>query len=893
VISPITPFFEPVIGDLNLNTTAARTIQRVSGAVSVPDTDPPTAPGEPSPSEPPVLSVIKTATPDPAAPGDTITYNVTVSNNGAGDATGVTLTDDLNTDILTLDGGSVTTSVGTATASGNSITVNIGDLGSGANASISYQATVKDPLPAGVVSVTNTATASSNEEDGTHSGEATTDLDAGPVLEIAKSTSNVYASPGDVLLYTVIIENIGNQEDTNVIFNDALPANTILINGSVNTTQGSVTSGNASGADTVVVDVGTVGSGDQVEITYQVTLAGSEMFATGQNEVTNEGVVTSDTFTGGLSDTATTWVNVGPHLDASKRGILYQDIDRDGTIGPGDVLYFEIVFTNVGNQNATNVRVNDVLDRNLTLVERSVEANQGSVVSSEGSLDVTVDTLPPGEEISVSFQATVDDITFDVSEVTNQATATCNELDTTFETNTVTIPVTSDPIIIDKPLREGDLIVEGTALAGEVLTLEVLRTTMPALETTVTAEGTFSFDLSNTGVTLSQGDYVLVKGYGTQDIARVEAALDPNEPYMEAENANCASDTVTLEGGNWETTNPTNKKNDVKIIVFCDGAAWHGTNAADYEWTGSFTYPDIPFTPECPSSEPHTITARVYYKYGTNSEQALTPEVQLDLPVICPIEPEQPPDIQVESLALVGSISPAVVDPGFGTYEPITVTVVLTNTSTTNVTSLFEVDLFVDPDPDTFLFEQASVDHVGIQVLEGSSNVTFDMYVEEGFSDTEPHTLTVKADTFEQILEIEEEKNVMSLSATASYTNPAPTPTPTPTPTLELGAIQGETWLIIKDELMPQSGVEVYAETVVTDTHNITRTVTYGPVYSDNLGRYTLTDLPQGTYAVTGKYELLEANESGTMERVVYQNTVEVEVTAGMTTTGVYLILEP
>src|SRR5262249_27479703 len=39
------------------------------------------------------LSVTKTATPDPAAPGGTITYIVTVANNGARDAQDVTLTD--------------------------------------------------------------------------------------------------------------------------------------------------------------------------------------------------------------------------------------------------------------------------------------------------------------------------------------------------------------------------------------------------------------------------------------------------------------------------------------------------------------------------------------------------------------------------------------------------------------------------------------------------------------------------------------------------------------------------------------------------------------------------------------------------------------------------------
>jgi uncharacterized repeat protein (TIGR01451 family) len=880
VISPITPFFEPIIGDLNLNTSAARTIQRVSGAVSAPA--PPTGPQPGEPGEAlPELSVVKSASPDPVAPGDTISYDITVTNNGAGDATGVIISDDLDGN-TTLVAGSVNASTGTVTTSGNSITVDVGDLSSGASVSVFFQATVDDPLPAGVTSITNLASASSNEDD-TRSGEVTIAVDAGPVLQIAKSASPAYASPGDTILYAVRITNNGNQEDTQVEFSDTLPSDVSLIADSAGTTKGSTTtSGNS-----ITVDVGTLASGSSVDITFQATIASSENFETGETAITNEGVVTSDTYPDGVSDSATTVVTVGPYLDARKSGGLYQDVDRDGTIGPGDVLYYELVFTNVGNQDANRVQITDVLDTNTTMVAGSAKTSQGTISSNDTSLTAEVGTLSPGAEVSVSFRATIDDISFEVTEVSNRGSASCVELpQVTFETNTVRTPVTSDPIIIDKPVRVGDTWVEGTALANQALTFQVLRSDIPTITGESDANGNFQFDVSN--ITLTEGDYVLVKGYGTQDIARVEAA--PVGPYIDATHADCSADTVTLEGGNWEETKPGPQyNNDVKIIIFCDGQEWYGRDAPDYEWTGSFTYPDVPFTAQCPSSEPHTVTGRVYYKYGSNRQTALTDEVEVNIPAFCPIEPDLPPDIKVESMDIIYPFSTAMVAPQFGTYEPLTVTVVLTNTTTTDVTSLFAVDLFVDPDPDTYLFEQESVDQVGIQVLQGASSVRFDMYVEEGFSDTEPHTLTVKADTFEQILEHDETNNILALTAQAGYTNTAPTPTPTITSTLDPGAIEGETWLILQDELMPQSGVKVYAQTILTDT-----TVTYGPVYSDNLGRFTLTDLPPATYAVTGEYELLEDSDGdGTLERVLYQNTVEVQVTSGVTTTGVYLILEP
>ncbi len=886
IVSPLTPLFEPIINELNLQTEAARTIQRVSATVSTPPpTAPPTDPGEEESL--PVISIIKTASPNPAEPGDTISYDITVTNDGAGDATGVFVSDTLDTN-TTLVAGSASASAGTVTTSGNSVEIDIGDLASGASVSISYQATVNDPLPAGVTSITNQAVVSSNEDD-TRSAEATVSVDAGPVLQITKSSSEAYASPGDEMTYSIRIANVGNQEDTNVEFSDTLPAYLSLVAGSVSTTQGSVTTGNGTGDTSVLVDVGTLDSGTAVDITFRATIAGSDMFETGETAITNEGFLTSDTYADGLSDTATFYVTVGPYLDARKSGGLYQDVDRDGTIGPGDVLYYKIVLTNVGNQDATNVIVTDNLDANTTMVAGSAEATQGRVASNDTSLTAYVGTLPVDATVTLNFRVTVDEITYAVNEVSNQAVGTCDELpQVTFETNRVTTPVTSDPIIIAKPVVAGIDFVEGTALANQELTLEVLRTNMPAITTQSDASGYFRFEnLSNAGITLEAGAYVLVKGYGTQDIARVEVA--PEGSYITV-NAICIDplgDTLTIDGYNWSTT-----KNEIETIVIAllDGTTVEQSTTAAYDDSGSFTI-DLA-VPGGLTGGPYTLQATGYYKYGKQQETVIdTATTPIEL---CPETPELPPDIEVESMELVLPYSTAMVVLPPGTYEPLTVTIVLTNTTTTDVTSLFEVDLFVDPDPDAYLFEQESVDHIGVQVLEGSSRISFEMYVPDGLSDMEPHTLTVKADTFEQILENDETNNVSSLTAQANYTNTPPVSTDPITPTLDPGAIQGETWLILQDELMPQNGVEVYAETTVTDTDNLTTTVRYGPVFSDNLGRYTLTDLPPATYTVTGEYELLEdLDGDGSLERVLYSNSVEVQVTSGVTVTDVYLILEP
>lgn len=99
-----------------------------------------------------------------ASPGDTLTYTVTITNSGTGDATSVSLTDtpDANT---TLVAGSVTTTQGTVTTGNTggdtSVAVDVGTLAAGGgSAVITFEVTVNDPLPDGVTEVSNQGTVS-------------------------------------------------------------------------------------------------------------------------------------------------------------------------------------------------------------------------------------------------------------------------------------------------------------------------------------------------------------------------------------------------------------------------------------------------------------------------------------------------------------------------------------------------------------------------------------------------------------------------------------------------------------------------------------------------------------------------------------------------------------
>jgi uncharacterized delta-60 repeat protein/uncharacterized repeat protein (TIGR01451 family) len=105
---------------------------------------------------------------------------------------------------------------------------------------------------------------------------------------------NGEVNPGDTIQYTVTITNDGIETGFEVTFTDTLDPNTMLVAGSVTTTEGTVTTGNNAGDATVVVDVGTLIGGASVTITYEVTV--NDPLPEDVTEVSNQFVVSGNNF---------------------------------------------------------------------------------------------------------------------------------------------------------------------------------------------------------------------------------------------------------------------------------------------------------------------------------------------------------------------------------------------------------------------------------------------------------------------------------------------------------------------------------------------------------------------------------------------------------------------
>ncbi len=112
------------------------------------------------------VAIVKTATPNPVTEGTLLTYSLTVTNNGPGSATNVAATDTLPSVMTYL---SSTTTLGSCSEAGGTVTCLLGTMANAATATITILAVPGQP---GVVS--NTATVTADQTDPTPSNNTAT-----------------------------------------------------------------------------------------------------------------------------------------------------------------------------------------------------------------------------------------------------------------------------------------------------------------------------------------------------------------------------------------------------------------------------------------------------------------------------------------------------------------------------------------------------------------------------------------------------------------------------------------------------------------------------------------------------------------------------------------------
>jgi len=375
-------------------------------------------------------------------PGDVITYTITVTNSGNGDAAGVLLSDTIPTNTSLVAGSLASDDPTDVLTPGNPLTVAIGTLtgagGADNDVVVTFRVRVQTPLANGTA-IGNQATITANGGVSIVTDDPSTAVPndatvrtvvSAPVLRATKTAADDNGAPlfeNETVTYTVTVTNTGNDDATGVVLTDAIPANTALV-------AGSLASDDA--ADVTVegnplsVAIGTLngagGADSDVVITFRVRLnsplAGGTVIANQASVTANGGIslVSDDPSTAAPNDaTALVVTSSGPVIQ-----ILETVADLNGgSLNPGDTLVYTITVRNSGFGAAAAVVVTDPVPANTTYVPASI-SGPGADDTGLPSLVWNVGGVPSMTSATLMYRVTVDGAAPGGTAISNQAALT-------------------------------------------------------------------------------------------------------------------------------------------------------------------------------------------------------------------------------------------------------------------------------------------------------------------------------------------------------------------------------------------------------------------------------------------------------------------------------------
>ncbi|HSX05872.1 MAG TPA: choice-of-anchor U domain-containing protein [Candidatus Saccharimonadales bacterium] len=214
-------------------------------------------------------------------PGDTLRYTITTINTGNGQATGVAITDTIDTDTQNLT--NVTrTNCGSSTNSSTSTQLNItgATVQVGTNCVITFDVSVKSPLTVGTA-LSNTATIGAATEGGVGASPSSTTLfSAAPpstpnlVVTHSEDDADDTVFLNQTVGYTITIENNGGASGSSITATSTLASDASLNTGSFNYTNCG-TPGSTSTTSSLALNSITIAAGQTCTITYTVSVKNS------------------------------------------------------------------------------------------------------------------------------------------------------------------------------------------------------------------------------------------------------------------------------------------------------------------------------------------------------------------------------------------------------------------------------------------------------------------------------------------------------------------------------------------------------------------------------------------------------------------------------------------
>jgi uncharacterized repeat protein (TIGR01451 family) len=335
-----------------------------------------------------VLTLAKSLASGTGAPGAAVVYNLKVVNSGTQDSGPVTLTETVPANTTWVSGGGWTCAAGGGP--GATCTLLLGNVPAGGGAATAqFSVAVASPLPAGVTAIANTACAAGGAAAPSCS-TLTIPTTGRPLLSVNKTVAG-NGAPGSTLVYSIAVQNTGNQDASDVAVSEAVPALTSY--DAAHSSAAWVCGGTTAGASCTAT-VAALPAGAATVLTFAVSIASP--LPAGAAAIANQACAAAPGVPAACGATTTpTTGQPSLHLAKSYAG---------GAVVPNALLVFQVAVANTGNQDLGAAVVTETVPPLSTFSASASDPRWSCAGTAAGSAcTLALAGLPAGSSQTIAF----------------------------------------------------------------------------------------------------------------------------------------------------------------------------------------------------------------------------------------------------------------------------------------------------------------------------------------------------------------------------------------------------------------------------------------------------------------------------------------------------------
>jgi uncharacterized repeat protein (TIGR01451 family) len=338
---------------------------------------------------------IEKSTSEPVVPGAEATFTLRMTNNGPSRATNETASDPLPAGLSF-----VSASAGCSEA-GGMVTCTATSLDPGAFQEFTVTARADASADCDDLANTVTVTGATPDPDMSNNSSTVRNCERRSDLRMTKDPSSAQVTTGGQVMYTLVVENLGPSDDSNVTATDPMAAGLSLV--SADPSQG--TCSTAGGR--VSCDLGDLKAGGSAQILVTATMTAPGAVGAGAscnptNTITNTATVGGDAFDPN-PDNNRDDAQVCPTPDPTPRfDLVTTKSANDRSLVIGQPVRYRIVVRNNGPDAAPNVIKTDTLNAPVKVV--SVKSTQGSC-RKRIPMRCELGTIQAGARVTITIRA--------------------------------------------------------------------------------------------------------------------------------------------------------------------------------------------------------------------------------------------------------------------------------------------------------------------------------------------------------------------------------------------------------------------------------------------------------------------------------------------------------